>query len=319
MSDMDYVFAVARIRAKEKTLLSDADFRQMTGMKSVSEVLGFLSDKGWGDGSGNPTADQMLEQEEEKARGILREIPLEPAVDAVLSYPQLYHNLKAGIKEICTADSHTGIFYDIRDFDEQKILGILQERKFSALPDHMKKVAEKAMEIMVQNRDGQRCDVWIDRGCLEAVRTAGEQASDETIRNYARSVVAVSDIKIAARAQRTGKDLNFLKEALAPNDAIDPAGLAQAAAAGRDSLLSFLDSHGWQEAADALRESDSAFERWGEARNLKALRSQNGDIESPGPVVAFYLARQNEIRKARIILTGKANGFSDDEIAERVG
>ena len=319
MSDMDYVFAVARIRAKEKNLLSDADFRQMAGMKSVPEILTFLSDRGWGDGTQTLTADEMLEQEEEKTRKILHEIPLEPAVDAVLSYPQLYHNLKAGIKEVCTSDEHTGVFYDIKGFEPEKVIDILQDRRFQALPDHMKNVAEKAMEIMVKNRDGQRCDVWVDRGCLEAIRQAGEQASDVTIRNYAKSVVAVSDIKIAARAQQTGKDLSFLREALAPNDSVDPAGLAQSASAGRDSLLSFLDNHGWQDAADALRESDSAFERWSETRKLKALSSQNGDIDSPGPVVAYYLARQNEIRKARIILTGKANGFTEDEIAERVG
>ena len=319
MSDMDYVFAVARIRAKEKNLLTDAEIRQMAGMRSVDEVLNFLSDHGWGDGSQNLTADGMLEQEEEKTRKVLEELPMEPAVDAVLSYPQLYHNLKAGIKEVCTVDSHTGIFYDIRGFEAEKVIGILQDRKFQALPEHMKYTAEKAMEVMIKNRDGQRCDLWIDKGCLEAMRTAGEQASDEAIRNYARTFIAVTDIKIAARSQRTGKSLKFLQEALAPNVLLDPEGLAQAAASGRDALLSFLDSHGWQDGADALRRSDSAFDRWCDARVVKALRMQNGDIESPGPIVAWYLARQNEIRKARIILTGKANGFTEEEIAERVG
>ena len=318
MSDMDYVFAVARIRAKEKNLFSEADIRQMTGMKTIGEVLTFLTDRGWGEASQNPDADAILEQEEEKTRQILREIRLEPAAEAVLSYPQLYHNLKAGIKEVCTSDRHEGIFYEIRDFAPEKVVDILQERKFQALPDHMRRTAEKAMDIMVKNRDGQRCDAVVDRGCLEAMRSAGSQSSHNTIREYARTVVAVTNIKIAARAQRTGKDLNFLREALASNDMIDPAGLAQAAASGSDAFLSFLDSHGWQDAADALRESDGAFERWCEDRKLKALRAQSGDIESPSPIIAYYLARQNEIRKARVILTGKANGFSEEEIAERV-
>ena len=37
-----------------------------------------------------------------------------------------------------------------------------------------------------------------------------------------------------------------------------------------------------------------------------------------GPVVAYYLARQNEIRTVRIIVTAKENGFPEETIRERV-
>ena len=45
MSDLDYVYAVARIRVKEKMLLSDADVSQMAGMKDEEEVMGFFHRK----------------------------------------------------------------------------------------------------------------------------------------------------------------------------------------------------------------------------------------------------------------------------------
>jgi V/A-type H+-transporting ATPase subunit C len=37
-----------------------------------------------------------------------------------------------------------------------------------------------------------------------------------------------------------------------------------------------------------------------------------------GPIIAYYLARQNEIRTVRIILTAKANDFPEEAIRERV-
>ena len=37
-----------------------------------------------------------------------------------------------------------------------------------------------------------------------------------------------------------------------------------------------------------------------------------------GPIIAYYLARQNEIKTVRIILTAKANGFSEEATRERV-
>ena len=39
---------------------------------------------------------------------------------------------------------------------------------------------------------------------------------------------------------------------------------------------------------------------------------------SAGPILAYFLARENEIKTVRIILTGKLNNLSDDYIRERL-
>ena len=39
---------------------------------------------------------------------------------------------------------------------------------------------------------------------------------------------------------------------------------------------------------------------------------------SVGPLLAYLLARQNEIKTVRIILTGKQNEFPDEAIRERI-
>ena len=67
MGDNSYAFAVARIRVKEKKLLSDADIAQMAAMKDEASVLAFLADRGWGDGQSPADAEQMLSAEEAKS------------------------------------------------------------------------------------------------------------------------------------------------------------------------------------------------------------------------------------------------------------
>ena len=37
-----------------------------------------------------------------------------------------------------------------------------------------------------------------------------------------------------------------------------------------------------------------------------------------GPLAAYILARENEIKSVRIILSGKINNLSDDSLRERV-
>ncbi len=318
MGDTDYIFSVARIRVKETSLLTDADIMQMVGMKDADAVLAFLAEKGWGDGSGSQDADTMLAQEDEKTWDLMRELKLDPAVFQVLSYPKLYHNLKAAIKETCTGSAPGHIYYDIDGYGRDRMLKIVGEKDFQALPAHMKDAAQKAYEIMVTLMDGQRCDIIIDRACLEAGLAAGKKSRNRLLMDYEESTVAVTDIKIAVRAVKTHKNITFLREALAPCKSIDVNGLAAAASMSDAALLEYLESHGYKEAADALRESPSAFERWCDNRLIETILPQKMNSVSAGPIVAYYLGRQNEIKTARIIITAKANGFSEESTRERV-
>jgi V/A-type H+-transporting ATPase subunit C len=51
---------------------------------------------------------------------------------------------------------------------------------------------------------------------------------------------------------------------------------------------------------------------------METIKPQKYNAFSVGPLVAYVLARENEIKTVRIILTGKQNGFSDEVIRERI-
>ena len=318
MGDLSYVYAVARIRVREKSLLTDADVSQMVGMKDDKAVLAYLSDRGWGDPNLPADADSVLSAEEKKTMELVKELKIDPAVFELLSYPNLYHNLKAGIKENFTTEAHSKIFYEDSEPGRDAILRILKEKNYQELPEHMQAAAEEANEAMLKTGDGQLCDVIVDRACLTAMVRAGEKSKSQLLREYARSTAAVTDIRIAARALRTGKSLNFLKKALAPCEGLAVRQLAAAAADSSERLLGFLEENGFKEAADALRESPSAFERWCDDRLMETIRPQKMNSVSMDPIIAYYLARMNEIKTVRVILTAKANGFPEEAVRERV-
>ena len=318
MGDLDYVYAVARIRVKEKSLLSDGDIAQMTAMKDEKSVISYLEDRGWGDQNSAGEPEAILAAEERKTLDLVRELKIDPKVFELLSYPTLYHNLKAGIKEVCTSEENPGAFYPHEKYGREGMLRILKDRDYKALPEHMRKSAEKGMEAMLKTRDGQMCDVIVDRACLDAMEAAGQKSKNALLREYEESTVAVTNIKIAVRALKTGKTQAFLKEALAPCRSLDVRQLAVAASENEEALTGYLETHGFREAAEALKESPSAFERWCDNRLIETIRPQKMNSVSMGPVIAYYLARQNEIRTVRIILTGKANGFPEETIRERM-
>lgn len=318
MRDADYIYAVACIRAKEKTLLNDADVQTMVGMKSEKEVLSFLTEKGWGDGSVDSDMETVLSEEEEKQMKLLKTLGVDQKIIDTLFVQELYHNLKAAIKEVCTGIEDGQAFYEHDQYGKTQLMQIIQEKDFEKLPEDMQKVAEDALDIMLTTRDGQRLDVMIDRACLDAIEKAAATTKDKFLAEYAENKVVIADIKIAVRAAATRRPLKMIEEALAPNRTFDVKALAKAAATDRDAVYEFLDRNGYSQAADALKESFSSFEKWCDDYIMSTLMNQKTNIQSSGPVVAFFLAKQNEIRTARIIMTAKANGFSDDAISERV-
>ena len=190
----------------------------------------------------------------------------------------------------------------------------VENREFSRLPSHMGNVAQEALETLLHTRDGQLCDIMIDKAALEAIRKAGKESGEPIIENYADTMVAIADIKIAVRSRKTGKSADFMRSAMAECDGVNVEQLIRAALAGEDEIAQYLEGTAYAKGAQALRESASAFERWCDNRMIEMLKPQKYEAFSVGPLLGYLIARETEIKTVRIILTGKQNGFSDEAI-----
>ena len=318
MNELEYTYAVARERALETSLLTDSTIDQLVNCKTTEQCLQLLEEKGWGAHDADVDAEGMLKREEEKAWEAIMDVAPDLSVFDVLSLQKLYHNLKAAVKAVCTDVRGGNIFYEDAKISGREMMGIVENKEFSRLPGHMANAAREAYETLLQTRDGQLCDIIIDRAALDAIYAAGRQSKDEIIRDYAESTVAIADIKVAVRGAKTGKSQEFMKRAMAPCGSLNINELVRAAQGGTDSVKEYLGTTTYAEGAAALEESPSAFERWCDNRMMETMRPQKYNAFSVGPLVAYLFARQNEIKTVRIILTGKQNGFSDEMIRERV-
>lgn len=317
MSEM-YTYAVARIRALEVSLFSNAVIEQLIACQSYEQCIQFLAERGWGDNDTSADAERMLKREEEKIWQVMKELSIDMKKFDVLSYPKLFHNLKAAIKEVCTEDSGRDIYYEDAAVPGKEMLEIIREKDFGRLPGIMSSVAAEAYDTLLHTRDGQLCDIMIDRAALDAIYKAGMEAEDKIIRDYAESAVAVADIKIAVRSQKTAKTIEFMKRAMAECKSISVDQLSRAALNGPEAIRDYLAGTEYAGGAEALAESPSAFERWCDNRIIQTISPQKYESFTIGPVVAYVLARQNEIKTVRIILSGKRSELPDDSIRERV-
>ena len=317
MDEQQYMYAVARIRSKEMSLLDKSDIDQLLNCRSEKECLRMLADKGWGR-TGEEDAEHILNIEREKTWELMKELVDDLSVFNMFLYTNDFHNLKAAIKQVYTDSIRNDIFIYQSTIDPDIIINAVQEHNFSALPEHMQSCAEEAYQVQLHTGDSQLCDVIIDRAALETMLAKCKSSGVELLAKYAELKVAVADINIAIRSYKTGKDKLFLERALAECSSLDKKKLAEAALQGLEAIYEYLQYTDYSEAIDSIKESPSAFERWSDNLIIRHIRPQKYNPFTISPLAAFILARENEIKTVRILLSGKRNEIADSSIRERM-
>ncbi|MCR5211200.1 MAG: V-type ATPase subunit [Lachnospiraceae bacterium] len=322
MSDKQYYYAVARIRTKELSLLSSSFLEQLLGAKTVAEGLRMLQDKGWDTeqtgSSESERVEKMLQAEKMKTRALIEEMVDDMSVFDVLRLEYDYQNLKAAVKQALTSDEHKDIYTEEGSIPPEVIKEAVAGRDFSELPEKMRGVAEEALDVLLHTHDGQLCDIIIDKAALEAIYEAGKATGSDILKLYGELKVAAADIKIAVRASKTGKDLKFLNTALAECESLNTDTLARAAVEGTENVCEYIALTDYADAADELKESPSAFERWCDNLIIRNIRPEIYHPYTVGPLAAYMIARDNEIKTVRIVMSGKINDLPEQSVRERV-
>ena len=321
MTDNQYYYAVARIRSRELGLLNQAFIEQLLGSKSIDEALRLLQDKGWQMPDEYTTesdrVEKMLSSEKKKTWDLIGELVDDMSVFDVLLIENDYHNLKAAVKEALTSDNHPDIFISGGTIEPRIMEEAVKARDFSSLPDEMGSTAEKALETLLHTHDGQLTDVIIDKAAIAAIGAAAAKSGSPVLELYASLKAASADIKVAVRAVKTGKDKNFIMNALAPCDTLDTVKLAEAAGEGMDAIYDYLALTGYSDAVPELKKSPSAFERWCDNLIIRNIRSEISHPYTIGPLAAYIIARENEIATVRIVLSGLINDLPEESVRER--
>lgn len=317
MADKLYTYAVARIRTKEMALLGKSDIDQLLNCRSEKECLKLLADKGWGR-SGEEDAEEILKIEREKTWSLIKELVGEiPEFDTFL-HTNDFHNLKAAIKQTYTDSKQKNIFITQGTIAPELIINAIKEHNFSLLPEYMRSCAEEAYQIQMHTGDSQLCDVIIDKAALESMLEKSKASRMDILIKYAEVKIAAANINIAIRSCKTKKSKAFIERALAACPGMDVKKLAAAACESLDAIYEYLQFTDYADAIDAIRQSPSAFERWSDNLLIRHIRPQKYNPFTLSPLAAYILARENEIKTVRILLSGKRNDIADSSIRERM-
>lgn len=314
----EFTYAVARIRFKETQLLSDSDLDRLLSAKDMDEAMRLLHDKGWGDNSADTDVEALLSLEEKKLWDFVGESVTEDSDLYFLKAPDDFHNVKVSVKCITRDVDPKGMFLYNSIAVPEEVYNCIKSREYNELPEFLSQTAQTAMTTLLETSDGQLCDIIVDKACMEYVYELGKKSDNEIIRLYCELYVAAADIKIAVRCAKTGKKLDFIKRALAQCDTLDVDMLASAAYDGYEAILSYLSTTEYRSAGEEIRTSMSAFEKWCDDYLTAVMKPQKWEPFGIGPIVAYVIARRNELKAVRMILSAKTNNLPDQTVKERL-
>lgn len=313
----DYTFAVARIRAKENTLLSDNDISMLMSTKNYEECISLLTDKGW-NADNISDYEEILQQQENQLWELLRELVDDLSDFEIFTCQKDFFNLKSAVKAVISNSSTDGIFLKSGNISPETIYNAVKNKEYNLMPSYLSTCAEEAVKALLQTRDGQLCDIIIDNALLEYINKLALNSKSDITKLYADTFVAVANIKIAVRCCKTGKQADFINKAISECNTLNKDMLVKATLMGFDEICNYLLTTDYRGAVEPLKKSFSAFEVWSDNKLTESLKPQKWEPFSIGALIAYIFAKENEIKTVRIIISAKVNSLDNELIEERL-
>ena len=296
MHDESYTYAVARIRANELSLLSAANVEQLLSATDLAAAESILAANGY---AMSLRLEAVLNAKLAEAWQLIAEsLPRREEASPgngdldFLVVKNDFHNLKARLKSTFTGDNPEAYLMFPTVFDDSEIGELLRTRRFDELPECMAACAEEAYRLLARTRDGQLADAVIDRQCLETMLAMAKASRSAFIIGLAEKMCAFANAKIAMRAEKTGKDRAFLDRALCDCPPVD--------------------------VPEEACQPGAAFEKHCDDALIEYVSSAKGEHFGIAPIVAYWLAKEAEVKTLRVVMACKKNAVPADEIRKRV-
>lgn len=320
MNQTDYAYGVSYIRSIENRLMDKGDIEGLILAKTPEEAIRLLVDKGYGSEIVPPAAfETLLSEQLEQCWSTVREVAPQNAPLDIFLYQNDFHNLKVVLKAIFTgAKQYERLFLSPHTVDCEMIVKALSNQDFSVLPEMLRETAKTAYETLANTEDSQMADVIIDKGSMDYMMAAASNCGSAFVRDLVCLKNTLADIKIAYRSVKTEKNSAFLDKALSANSYLNRDSLIQAVLSGEDALLAFLSENGYEDAANALKNSVTEFEKYADSAEKAAIDGAKFITFGIEPLIAYILKKQAELLTVRIIMSCKVNGLAESNIRERL-
>lgn len=316
---LSYEFSIGSVRARETSLFSDAEVEQMLAMKGEGELVRFLRDKGYGDGS---SVAEILESSRQKMWKYIRSVAPDFSVFDPFLIQNDVHNLKTILKGVMSDREYQELLTEPCTVQHSEMISIVENRRFDKLPGWLGEAADKAYQLLAETKDARISDALIDKAVMERMLFEGKMSRSAFLDEYFRTVVFYANVKIALRGAKADIGQYYFENALCECEGFDKAAVTRFALMGSGHLVKYLEKLGVYDCSKAMalfQESPSLFERFVDNQLIRlAKKLCRYASEGPEALMGYYIGCQYERKLITMVAGGLKTGTAPEKIRERL-
>ncbi|UCD83546.1 MAG: V-type ATPase subunit [Deltaproteobacteria bacterium] len=326
--DRRYAYGVSRVRALELKLLDRANLAQLAQAQSLDELLHLLGDFGYGHLSSGVSSggewDKLLQQEYRETIVLLEQLLEEPKLIRALRIRDDFHNLKVFLKARLSGRK-TEVGFKINGLMELKDMGeAIEQQRFELLIPPLQTAARAALAAFSRFEQPQYLEMAIDKEMYRAILTELTGTKNMFLVKLVRTEIDLINIKAFLRLCWRRAELEEMRFALTENGYLDRDFFCSIYSPGEP--LETLPPHfRYTDYADLIKHgvsyliSDNSFarlEKLADDHLGELLRRTKLVTLGVEPIVAYGLARKNELRLLNFLIVAKLNKLPQPVIEE---
>lgn len=323
----EYAYAVGRIRALETRLLTRAVVDRMLEAADMDELFRILADTSYGTIlSETAEYQRLLEVEETRSVELFDELCLDPTLSELIHYRYDFHNLKVLMKAYI-AKSEEEFNYALSprgNFDISFLKGVFGEEKFGALPEILQLTINRALGEYYSKEDPRLIDLIVDQEMFQFCADQISKMKNDFLTQLLALIIDLTNIKTLARVKRLEEDKETLRLAFFDGGNLRPGWYVNMAEEPWENLSHrfyatpyfYLIEEGY-----GYLQSEKSYlklEKMCDDFLIDWLRNTRYRWLGVEPLVAYFLAKLNELKILRLLFVGKLHGIEPNRIKERL-
>lgn len=316
------VYAVARIRSRERTLLSRDTLTRM-GESSAQEAWRMLMELGYGamPDAAPLDSEALIENELMRTYELINEVTTNKRLTDIYLFSADTTNLKLLFKQRLINAKPGSIFARGGVFAPEELAKMVHAGDYSALPAQMAAAMQQAERLAAAGDiDPARISTVIDQGYFDTAFACG----DKFTKAYFALMCDFDNLIAMARMAALGADEARLNTLLLNGGSVEHQAILCAYSTPREAWAKALSTG---PAQAALKKALEEYALCGEAAALERARDNalmrmaaqgKNEIDTLAPIIGFLLAKRQEAKAVRLIMTALRNDLGAGVIAERM-
>jgi V/A-type H+-transporting ATPase subunit C len=327
-SEPKYAYAVGRIRELERGLLNKTLLDKIVETSDLTSSLNILIESGLGDYDFdiyNPTDyETSLTKELLYTYKVIKDISPYPFLYYIFALNYDFHNLKVLIKSKYLKKKVTELFSLITTIDIKKFIRAIEEDKFTEIPLFFESTINKTISEYNKLPDPEIIDLILDKEKYFIINNILKNIKAPFLKKFIKINIDFNNIIASIRIKIRGEDKNKLKKVLIDNGDLNIKNIVDMFDSPLSSWNTKFAKTDYERVVEmglkSYQESNSLIEIERLRDNFILDFIKFGKFITFGmePLIAFIIAKENDIKNIRIILSGKLNKLLPSKIKERV-